>query len=173
MKFAGYFASHWDDESFWLHLQKALQQYDTELAEKCRSVTEEYKSAQDLIQSWNAAITSDALFAFQKGMEANLNHFHHPYLPGFTNMDFCDLYQERTMLSMSKRKEAEQMIAAAHRDEAIRDFFIDLEVVIPKIMHFEGYLAGSHWYPLTVPGYREDKKLTAIYQQQISNYFGL
>lgn len=86
------------------------------------------------------------------------------------------------MRSMPKRKEAELQIAAMEEMcgqakiawvEVCREFFVDLEVVIPKIMHFEGYLAANDWFRLTIPGYIDDPALTGIYQAQISNYFGL
>ena len=86
------------------------------------------------------------------------------------------------MWSTPKRKEAELQIAAmeakcSQRKPAsgvdLREFFVDLEAIIPKIMHFEGHLAANKWFLLTIPGYTDDPALTQIYQAQISNYFGL
>jgi hypothetical protein len=48
---------------------------------------------------------------------------------------------------------------------------IDLEVTIPKLMHFEGYKAGNQWFAMTIPGYQEDQALTSIYTLQIHKYF--
>lgn len=186
MGYSGCFVSFLGENVFWSHLQKILLKYEPELAEKYIAVTDALSNAdedvQALVQAYQAAITSDALFAFSKGMEANLYHFRNPCAPKFTQTDFSDLYQERVMRSMPKRKEAELQIAAMEEEcgqtknalvEVCREFFVDLEVIIPKIMHFEGYLAANDWFRLTIPGYIDDPALTKIYQAQISNYFGL
>lgn len=181
-----FFTSFLSENAIWSHLQKLLQKYDPELAEKYIAVTAALSNADEdtlaLVQAYRVAITSDALFAFSKGMEANLYHFRNSCGPMFTQVDLCDLYQEHIMRSMPKRKEAEQMIATMEAKsfrgnptwvEAFREFFVDLEVVIPKIMHFEGYLAGNDWFHLSIPGYQEDQKLTSTYRAQITAYFGL
>lgn len=186
MGYSGCFVSFLGENVFWSHLQKILLKYEPELAEKYIAVTDALSNADEDVQAlahaYQAAITSDALFAFGKGMEANLYHFRNPCEPKFTQADFSDLYQEHVMRSMPKRKEAELQIATmeakcSQRKSALgvdlREFFVDLEVVIPKIMHFEGYLAAIDWFRLTIPGYVDDPALTQIYQAQISNYFGL
>ena len=85
------------------------------------------------------------------------------------------------MMTMPKRVAAEKLYSAIEKEyfttdevwcQAIREYIIDLEVVVPKLMHFEGYKAGNAWFPLTIPGYQEDQTLTNIYQMQISQYFG-
>lgn len=183
---SSYFSTLLGDGAIWTHLQQLLQKYEPELAEKYLSIANALSVANEdaraLVQAYRAAIASDALFAFGKGMEANLHHFLQPSAPYFTNLDFCDLYQEHVMLAMPKRKEAEQVIATMEAKslqgnptlgETFREFFVDLEVVIPKIMHFEGYLAGNDWFRLSIPGYIDNQVLTGIYQTQISIYFGL
>ena len=85
------------------------------------------------------------------------------------------------MMNMPKRLTAEKTISAIEKNyfqtdlpwcEVIREYIVDLEVILPKLMHFEGYLAGNQWFKLTVPGYQEDQALTSIYQMQLSSYFG-
>ena len=84
------------------------------------------------------------------------------------------------MASMPKRMAAEKVISppeatclqtneSAH--DALREYIVDLEVTVPKIMHLEGYLAGNTWFSLTIPGYQEDPALTSIYEMQILRYF--
>ena len=84
------------------------------------------------------------------------------------------------MGSMPKRVAAEKIISIAEAaclqanesaHDAIREYIVDLEVTIPKIMHLEGYLAGNTWFALTIPGYQEDQALTSIYEMQILRYF--
>ena len=82
---------------------------------------------------------------------------------------------------MPKRMAAEKIISIAEvtylqtnesAHDAIREYIVDLEVTVPKIMHLEGYLAGNTWFALTIPGYQEDQALTSIYSLQIHQYFG-
>ena len=176
------------DAAVWEHLQLLLQEYDPELQEKHEAylaALERFASnggdTTALHQAYRSAIVSDALFAFQKGFEANLHHFRQPHMPNFTDVDFEDMYQEHIMMTMPKRVAAEKLYSAIEKEyfttdevwcQAIREYIIDLEVVVPKLMHFEGYKAGNAWFPLTIPGYQEDQTLTNIYQMQISQYFG-
>ena len=67
------------DAAVWEHLQLLLQEYDPELQEKHKAylaALEQFASnggdTTALHQAYRSAIVSDALFAFQKGFEANL-----------------------------------------------------------------------------------------------------
>ena len=176
------------DEAVWGHLQALLREYDPEMEEKHTayiSALEDLSAtgadATTFREAIQAAIFSDAMFAFQKGVEANLYHFYHPQVPSFAQVDYEDMHQEWIMQNMPKRLAAEKIISAIEREyfqsdlpwcETIREHIIDLEVTIPKLMHFEGYLAGNQWFALTIPGYQEDQALTSIYSLQIGKYFG-
>ena len=188
MNHTSYFMSRMTDEAVWEHLQVLLQEYDPEVAEKHTA----YTAAMDALSETGAdatafkkavvaATVSDALFAFQKGMEANLYHFQHPYAPNFASLDFEDMFQEHVMMFMPKRSAVEKVIEGMRKEyfqedvswcETINEYIIDLEVVIPKIMHFEGYTAGNAWFAMTVPGYQEDYALTSVYSMQLQQYFG-
>ena len=188
MNHTSYFMSQMTDEAVWEHLQVLLQEYDPEMVEKHTA----YTAALDTLSEMGAdtmafkkavvsATVSDALFAFQKGMEANLYHFQHPYVPNFASLDFEDMFQEHVMMFMPKRSAAEKVIEGLRKEyfqedvswcATISEYIIDLEVVIPKIMHFEGYKAGNAWFAVTIPGYQEDYALTSIYAMQVHNYFG-
>lgn len=188
MNHSSYFVALLTDEVIWEHLQVLLQEYDPEVAAKhiaylsaLDELTAGGGDAQALDAAYRSAIISDALFAFQKGMEANLYHFRNPYVSSFTQVDFDNLHQEPVMMAMPKRAAAEKVIDAIRTAffqdgaawcEAINEYIIDLEVILPKLMHFEGYLAGNSWFHMTIPGYQEDHALTSIYQMQINQYFG-
>jgi hypothetical protein len=114
-------------------------------------------------------------------VEANLYHFQHPYVPNFASLDFGDMFQEHVMMFMPKRSAAEKVIEEIRKEffqedvpwcETISEYIIDLEVVIPKLMHFEGYKAGNAWFAVTSPGYQEDYALTSAYSIQLQQYFG-
>lgn len=188
MNHTSYFASTLTDEAVWQQLHVLLKEWSPDTARRQKEYTHALEQleavggdAQALDRAYRSVIVSDAVFAFQKGMEANLFHFQHPQVPSFAQVDFEDMYQECVMATMPKRVDAEKIIVAIeseyfHEDlpwcEAIREYIIDLEVTIPKLMHFGGYLAGNQWFVLTVPGYQEDQALTSIYRVQLSEYFG-
>ena len=188
MNHTSYFMSQMTDEAVWEHLQVLLREYDPEVTEKRTA----YTAALDVLSETGAdatafkkavvaATVSDALFAFQKGMEANLYHFQHPYVPNFAGLDFEDMFQEHVMMFMPKRSAAEKVIEEIRKEffqedvpwcVTINEYIIDLEVVIPKIMHFEGYKAGNAWFAVTIAGYQEDYALTSVYSMQLQQYFG-
>lgn len=188
MPLTNHFIRTMSDEATWEFLQILLQEYSPDIAEQHK----EYLIALDqlsaigcdtvsLDKAYRSAIVSDALFAFQKGLEANLFHFQHPYVPSFIPVDYENLYQECVMSHMPKRVIAEKTIhtieaasvqADFHQQELIREYIVDLEVVVPKLMHFAGYLAGNSWFSATVPGYQEDHALTSCYHMEIQKYFG-
>ena len=188
MKHTSNFASKLTDDALWQNIQLLLQEYSPDVVKKHTqylAALEQLNSAggdaKALDRSYRSAIISDALFAFQKGMEASWYHFRHPQVPSFAQVDFEDMYQEWVMMNMPKRLTAEKTISAIEKNyfqtdlpwcEVIREYIVDLEVILPKLMHFEGYLAGNQWFKLTVPGYQEDQALTSIYQMQLSSYFG-
>ena len=175
------------DDEIWVHLQSLLKKYspdtlkrEKEYLESLERISSSSEEAQKMNCAYRAAIISDALFAFQKGLEANLFHFRNPHILSIINVDFNDLYQEHVMASMPKRVAAEKIIStteavylqtdeSAH--DAVREYIVELEVTIPKIMHLAGYLAGNTWFSLTTPGYQEDQALTSIYEMQILRYF--
>lgn len=188
MNHTSYFMAMLTDEAVWEQLQILLQEYDPEMREKhaayisaLDAMAQAGADADALQRAIRGATISDALFAFQKGLECNLYHFRHPYVPSFAGIDFDDMFQENVMMLMPKRVEAEKVIDAIRSEnfqedapwyEAINEYIIDLEVTVPKLMHFEGYLFGIQWFRLTVPGYQEDQALTSIYHIQIERYFG-
>ena len=188
MNHSSYFMSQMTDEAVWDRLQVLLQEYDPGVAEKHTAFTaalgvlsETGADTTTFKKAVVSATVSDALFAFHKGMEANLYHFQHPYVPNFASLDFEDMFQDHIMMFMPKRSAAEKVIEEIRSEylqedvpwcETISEYIIDLEVVIPKIMHFEGYKAGNAWFPMTVPGYQEDYALTSVYSMQLQQYFG-
>ena len=177
------------DDEIWKQLQALLQKHSPDTLERekeyLKALEQIYASseeAQTINRAYRSAIISDALFAFQKGMEANMFHFRNPHVPSIINVDFNDLYQEHVMGSMPKRVAAEKIISIAEAaclqanesaHDTIREYIVDLEVTVPKIMHLEGYLAGNTWFALTIPGYQEDQVMTGIYCTQIHQYFGV
>lgn len=188
MNHNSYFMTMLTDEVVWEHMLLLLKKYDPMEAEKHAAYTAAVKAlaatgadAVAFEKAVRSATISDAIYAFQKGLEANIYHFHHPYIPSFVELDFCDMFQEHIMVLQPKRVAAEKVIEmtkyAYFREdepwcETINEYIVDLEVIIPKVMHFEGYKAGNAWFKLTVPGYMEDHALTSIYSMQIHEYFG-
>lgn len=188
MNHTSYFMTMLTDETVWEHLQVLLRKYDPGMSKKhsayiaaLETLSEAGADTVAFEQAIRAATISDALFAFQKGMESNLYHFRHPYVPSFAGIDFDDMFQEHVMMLMPKRVAAEKVIDTIKSTyfqedapwcETIRAYIIDLEMIVPKIMHFEGYKASNAWFAMTVPGYLEDHTLTSIYSIQVHQYFG-
>ena len=188
MNHTSYFMTKLTDEAVWEHLQVLLREYDPEMEQKhivflsaLEELAEAGADAAAFHRAIIAATVSDALFAFQKGMEANLYHFQHPYVTGFTDLDYNDTFQEYVMMLQPKRAAAEIAIEKIRAEyfqedmpwcETINEYISDLEILVPKIMHFEGYIAGNVWFALAIPGYCEDSALTRIYSMQIYQYLG-
>lgn len=187
MKNHNWFWDGMSDEKVYEYIHTMLQEYDPDY----RRQHEVYLQALDemrtaggaangLDQAYRKAIVSDALFAFNKGLEANLFHFHNPFVSCFIQADFPDLYQEHVMLCMPKRRAAERLYSAIERRDfsegatwvdTIKEYLAGLETSVPKLMHYLGYLMGNVWFEATVPGYQEDQIATICYSKQISDFF--
>ena len=109
MKVHNWFWDEMSDEKVYEYIHTMLQEYEPDYQrqhEVYLQALDEMRTAggdaNGLDQAYRKAIVSDALFAFNKGLEANLFHFHNPCVPCFIQADFPDLYQEHVMMCMTE-----------------------------------------------------------------------
>ena len=154
--------------------QKRCDEAVHTLRAECPEVGEE-------VNAIHRQITSLCLFSSFLGFKANLDHYIDPVARTFLDVDFKDYLREGTAKQMPEyinaqaiRKKFADSLSGDQRDtyEDIAVFANHLEVTVPKLAHFAGYMLGNALLPRIVPGYVPDYSLTVLYERMLADYFG-
>ena len=139
------------------------------------------QATQELVTAWDRQICSDLVYAGYLGFQANLHNFHNPVASQFTRLDYETFLREHIMQTMPYRNEAEAA-AVAIRDayeealneyeDAIRSYYVYLEVTGPKLAHFWGYRFANQFLPWVEPGYVSDGAQTSMYALELHRDLG-
>ena len=181
---------HLTDLSIVEDLRKVLREKDREFLpveakfqEAVRDLSKRIgKSAtQELIAAWDRQICYDLVYAGYLGFQANLANFHNPVASQFTRLDYETFLREHIMQSMPYRNEAEAAAAAIQEayeealneyEDAIRSYYVYLEVAGPKLAHFWGYRFANQFLPWVEPGYVSDGAQTSLYALELHRDLG-
>ena len=110
----------------------------------------------ELVTAWDRQICSDLVYAGYLGFQANLLNFHNPVASQFTRLDYETFLREHIMQTMPYRNEAEAAAVAIQEaymealneyEDAIRSYYVYLEVTGPKLAHFWGYRFANQFLP--------------------------
>ena len=102
-------------------------------------------ATQELMTAWEQQICSDLVYAGYLGFQANLHNFHNPVASQFTRLDYETFLWEHIMQTMPYRTAAEATATAIQEayeealneyEDAIRSYYVYLEVTGPKMAHF-------------------------------------
>ena len=139
------------------------------------------QATQELVTAWDRQICSDLVYAGYLGFQANLHNFHNPVASQFTILDYETFLREHIMQTMPYRNEAEAAAAAiqeAYEEalneyaDAIRSYYVYLEVTGPKLAHFWGYRFANQFLPWVEPGYVSDGAQTSMYALELHRDLG-
>ena len=171
-------------------LRKVLREKDREFPpveakyrEAVRDLTARIgmQATQELVTAWDRQICSDLVYAGYLGFQANLHNFHNPVASQFTRLDYETFLREHIMQTMPYRKEAEAAAATIQEayaealnehEEAIRTYYVYLEVVGPKLAHFWGYRFANRFLLWVEPGYVCDGAQTSMYALELHRNLG-
>ena len=138
-------------------------------------------AANELVAAWDRQICSDLVYAGYLGFQANLHNFHNPVASQFTALDYETFLREHIMQTMPYRNEAEAAAAAIQEayeealneyEDAIRSYYVYLEVTGPKLAHFWGYRFANQFLPWVEPGYVSDGAQTSMYALELHRDLG-
>ena len=139
-------------------------------------------AANELVAAWDRQICSDLVYAGYLGFQANLHNFHNPVASQFTTLDYETFLREHIMQTMPYRNEAEAAAAAIQEayeealneyEDAIRSYYVYLEVTGPKLAHFWGYRFANQFLPWVEPGYVSDGAQTSMYALELHRDLGV
>ena len=135
----------------------------------------------ELVAAWDRQICSDLVYAGYLGFQANLHNFHNPVASQFTALDYETFLREHIMQTMPYRNEAEAAAAAIQDayaealneyEDAIRSYYVYLEVTGPKLAHFWGYRFANQFLHWVEPGYVSDGAQTSMYALELHRDLG-
>ena len=179
-----------NSKSFVEDLRKVLREKDREFLpveakfqEAFRDLTARIgrNAANELVSAWDLQICSDLVYAGYLGFQANLHNFHNPVASQFTRLDYETFLREHIMQTMPYRNEAEAAAAAIQEayeevlneyEDAIRSYYVYLEVTGPKLAHFWGYRFANQFLPWVEPGYVSDGAQTSMYALELHRDLG-
>ena len=133
------------------------------------------------VTAMDRQICSDLVYAGYLGFQANLQNFHNPVASQFTRLDYETFLREHIMQTMPYRNEAEAAAAAIQEayeealneyEDAIRSYYVYLEVTGPKLAHFWGYRFANQFLPWVGPGYVSDGAQTSMYVLELHRDLG-
>ena len=133
------------------------------------------------VTAMDRQICSDLVYAGYLGFQANLQNFHNPVASQFTRLDYETFLREHIMQTMPYRNEAETAAASIQEayaealneyEDAIRSYYVYLEVTGPKLAHFWGYRFANQFLPWVEPGYVCDGAQTSMYALELHRDLG-
>ena len=133
------------------------------------------------VTAMDRQVCSDLVYAGYLGFQANLQNFHNPVASQFTRLDYETFLREHIMQTMPYRNEAEAAAAAIQEayeealneyEDAIRSYYVYLEVTGPKLAHFWGYRFANQFLPWVEPGYVSDGAQTSMYALELHRDLG-
>lgn len=138
-------------------------------------------ATEELMTAWDRQICSDLIYAGYLGFQANLHNFHNPVASQFTRLDYETFLRKHIMQTMPHRNEAEAAATAIQEayeealneyEDAIRSYYVYLEVTGPKLAHFWGYRFANQFLPWVEPGYVSDGAQTSMYALELHRDLG-
>lgn len=121
---------------------------------------------------------STFLFSLCLGMKDNLDHFIDPLARTFLEVDGEAYLREGMLRQLPQYIEAravwQQFAGEVPTElqsmyEDIAAYAAHLDVLVPKLAHYYGYLLGNELYSYTVPGYYPDSRLTIQYRRMLEH----
>lgn len=135
----------------------------------------------ELITSMYRQIIAGMKYEIILGMKANYDYYESPATNDFLECDIGIYTKEKTLSVLpayvEEQKNIMRLIKSLDIDEGefydgIREYFIYLDTVCPKLFHFFGYLIGNQLFAEIVPGYTSNIEHIMKYTSLLEDYFG-
>lgn len=135
----------------------------------------------ELISSMYKKVVAGIKYEFMLGMKANYDYYEAPATGNFLESDMGIYTKEKTLYMLPACVEAQRNITKLNKSleiedgefyDGIRDYFIYLETVCPKLAHYFGYLMANDLFAEIVPGYAPSIEHTGRYTFLLEEYFG-
>lgn len=139
------------------------------------------KEAEAFLSAQDQQIISDLRYSAYLGFQENLANFRCPGGNHFVAKGSDHFLREHIMYSLPGRVSYDGTITAFQARHgqfaesqlaSIRDYYIYLETVGPKLAHYWGYVFANHFLSLVEPGYVCDGAQTSIYTMELSRELG-
>lgn len=139
------------------------------------------KEAEDFLSAQDQQIISDLRYSAYLGFQANLVNFRCPGGNQFIAQGSDRFLHEHIMYSLPGRVIYDTIIAAFQTKyeqsaepqlDAIRNYYIYLETIGPKLAHYWGYVFANLFLSLVEPGYVCDSAQTSVYTIELSRELG-
>lgn len=115
------------------------------------------------------------------GLKANYEYFKAPAANDFLESDMEIYTKEKSLYSLPVCVAAQKEIAELNKTleidneefyDGIREYYIYLDTVCPKLSHFFGYLIANQMFAEIIPGYSPNFEHTMKYTSLLEEYFG-
>lgn len=156
-------------------------EFDISMTNLRNSLPEEKtKQLKELITWMYKKVIAGMKYEFMLGMKANYEYFEAPAANDFLESDIGIFTKEKNLFMLPSCVEAQRNIIKLNEalaiDEGefydgIREYFIYLDTVCPKLMHYYGYMAGNRLFGEIVPGYTPSIEHTCKYTSILEEYF--
>lgn len=136
---------------------------------------------QQLISAMYAKTIAEIKYELMLGLKANYDYFNSPVMGDFLESDMGIYTREKTLYALPACVDAQKKIEELHKMleiedgefyDGIREYFIYLDTVCPKLAHYIGYMCGNELLCDLVPGYVYSVEYTHKYTAVLEDYFG-
>lgn len=135
----------------------------------------------ELIASKYRQIIVGMKYEIMLGMKANYDYYESPATNDFLECDIGIYTQEKKLSLLPAYIEEQRKIMRLNKSldidegefyDGIREYFIYLDTVCPKLSHFLGYLIGNQVFSEIVSGYTINIEHIMKYTSLLEDYFG-
>ena len=157
-------------------------EFDIAMTNLTSSLTEEKRALlSELIEVMYMKVVADIKFEAVLGIKNNYEYFKSPMSADFLKCDMGTFMQEKALLTLPVKKELQEKIDRINHIlriedgefyECIREYFIYLDTICPKLAHLYGYMAANNILAAFIPGYMCSIEHTQQYLSVIEDYFG-
>jgi len=155
------------------------QAYNQSITILCQELGEE--RIEKFLNAVNRRCIAEMLFCGNLGYQENLKNFRDPTAQTFMRVDFEEYLRLEILEKMPQRQAAEAEINAfysslseKHKEvyETVDSYLLTLELDIPKLAHYMGFILANELLAYTEVGYMPNSFLTYRYQNFMDQWFG-
>ena len=135
----------------------------------------------ELISLMYRKVIAGIKYELMLGIKANYDYYNAPATGNFLESDMGIYTKEKTLNMLPTCVEAQRNIIRLNKRleiedgefyDGIREYFIYLETVCPKLAHYFGYIMANDLFTEIVPGYAPSIEHTGRYTFLLEEYFG-
>lgn len=158
---------------------KDFKELKTKYTVLYHEIKEIFKYASQLNESYENMYTAEILFFFNRGVGDNWCHFTNPH-KSFTDTEFDVCFEEfreydeyKTAYSSIQQSVALMPEKAKAIYYDMLEYFAFLDVYLPKIAHYNGFMSANSILKNKSREYKEDEAFNAAYTEWIEKYLDI